>query len=148
MKRQVTWPLRPVASTDRVLGRGLDRVVECLEALPGDRGLERVVDHAAQDQPLHRVGHADEGVAPHAGRALAMRVGAARLRRAAVIGAAFARALHPRLDVVVGRLEGQHHDGDRAVGRAGVVGLGRIEDAAVRRIEPGLRDRAHGAAPR
>ena len=71
--------------------------------------------------------------------------GAARLRRAAVIGAAFERALHPRLDVVIGRLERQHHDGDRAVGRAGVVGLGRIEDAAIRRIEPGLRDRAHGA---
>ena len=70
---------------------------------------------------------------------------AARLRRAAMIGAALARALHPRSDIVVRRLEGQHHDGDRAIGRAGVVGLGRIEDAAVRRVEAGLRDRAHGA---
>ncbi len=46
---------------------------------------------------------------------------------------------------MVGGLERQHHDGDRAVRRAGVVGLGRIEDAAVRRIEAGLRDRAHRA---
>jgi hypothetical protein len=45
-----------------------------------------------------------------------------------VIGAAFTRALHPRRDIVVGRLNGQHHDGDRAVCRAGVVGLGRIEN--------------------
>ena len=46
---------------------------------------------------------------------------------------------------MVGRLEGQHHDGDRAVRRAGIIGLRRIEDAAVRRIESGLRDRAHRA---
>ena len=59
--------------------------------------------------------------------------------------AAFARALHPWRHIVVGRLEGQHHDGDRTICRAGVVGLGRIEDAAVRGIEAGLRDRAHGA---
>ena len=49
---------------------------------------------------------------------------------------------------VVGQLERQHHDGDRAVRRARVVGLGRIEDAAVRRIEAGLRDRAHRARRR
>src|SRR5262249_53251337 len=68
----------------RVLGRGLDRVVKFFKALPRDRGLERVVDYAAQDQPFHRVGHADEGVAPHAGRALTVHLGAARLGRAAV----------------------------------------------------------------
>ena len=130
---------------DRVLGRLLDRVVEFFEAIPGDRRLERVVDHAAQDQLLHRVGHADEGVAPHAGRAGEMRLRAARLRHAAMIRAALARALHPRADIVIGRLERQHHDGDRAVRGARVVGLGRIENAAVRRIEPGLRDGAHRA---
>src|SRR6516162_9361497 len=70
---------------DRVFGRGLDRVVEFFEALPRDRCLERVVDHAAQDQPFHRVGHSDEGVAPDAGGALTVRLGAARLGRAAVI---------------------------------------------------------------
>ena len=70
---------------------------------------------------------------------------AARLRRAAMIRAAFARARHPGFDVVVGRLERQHHDGDRTVSRAGVIGLRRIEDAAVRRIKSRLRDRAHGA---
>jgi hypothetical protein len=46
---------------------------------------------------------------------------------------------------MVGRFEGQHHDRDRAVCRTGVVGLGRIEHAAVRGIEAGLRDRTHGA---
>src|SRR6516162_1438889 len=68
--------------SDRVFGRGLDRVVEFFEALPRDRSLERVVDYAAQDQPFHRVGHANEGVAPHASGALTVRLGAARLGRA------------------------------------------------------------------
>src|SRR5882762_8282226 len=35
---------------DGVLGRGMNSVVELFEAVPGDRCLERVVDHAAQDQ--------------------------------------------------------------------------------------------------
>ena len=37
--------------------------------------------------------------------------------------ARISRALHPRRDVMVGRLEGQHHDGDRAVCPTGVVGV-------------------------
>jgi len=100
---------------DGVRGRRLDGVMERFEAIPRDRGLERVVDHAVQDQPLHRVGHADEGVAPHAGRALAMRVRARGLWRTAVVGAAFERARHPWRDIMIGGLEGQHHDGGRAV---------------------------------
>ena len=137
-------PLAAGRLVDRGFGRGLNRVVEFSEALPRDCGLERVVDHAAQDQPFHGVGHADEGIAPHTGRAFAVRLSAGRLGRAAVISTAFTRPLHPRSDIVVGRLEGQHHDGDRAIRRARVVGLGRIEDAAVRGIEAGLRDCAHG----
>jgi hypothetical protein len=49
---------------DCILRGVLDRVVEFFESLLGDRRLERVVDDAPEDQPLHRVGHADEGVAP------------------------------------------------------------------------------------
>ena len=115
------------------LGRGLDRVVERFEALPGDRGLERVVDDPGRRQKFARIGHADEGVAPEARGAFAMRVDAAGLGDAAVVGATFERALHPGVERMVARFEGEHHDRDRAVGGAGVVGLRGIEDAAVRR---------------
>ena len=64
---------------------------------------------------------------------------------AAVIGAAFARARHPRLDRMVAGLEGKHHDRDTAVGSAGVERLLGVEDAAIRRIKSCLRDRAQGA---
>ena len=70
---------------------------------------------------------------------------AARLRHAAVIRAAFACALHPGVDAWSADFERQHHDGDRAVGRTGVERFCRVEDAAVRRIKPGLRDRANRA---
>src|SRR4029077_10537511 len=74
------------------LGRGLDLVVERLEALPGDRALERIVDDATRDRALAPVGHADERVAPGAGGAVAVRVGAVGvLRLAAMIGTAFER---------------------------------------------------------
>ena len=46
---------------------------------------------------------------------------------------------------MIAGFKAEHHDGDAAVGGAGVEGLLRIEDAAVRRIEPRLRDGAHGA---
>ncbi len=76
------------------------------------------------------------------GGAFAMGVGFARaFRRAAMVGAAFERAAHPGVERVVARFEGEHHDRGAAVAGAGVVRLLRIEDAAVRRIEAGLRDR-------
>ena len=46
---------------------------------------------------------------------------------------------------MVAGFEAEHHDGDAAVAGAGVVGLLRVEDAAVGGIEPGLRDGAHRA---
>jgi hypothetical protein len=52
-------------------------------------------------------------------------------------------ACHPWPDVMIRRLEGRHHDCHRGVGGAGIEGLSRVEDAAIRRIEPGLRDGAH-----
>ena len=86
---------------DGALRRRLDGVVERLEPLPGDRGLERIVDDPGGRQKLARIGHADEGVAPQARRAVAMRVGAARLGDAAMIGAAFQRPLHPGVERMV-----------------------------------------------
>ena len=67
---------------------------------------------------------------------------------AAVVGAAFAGARHPRLDRMVAGLEGKHHDRDTAVGSAGVERLLGVEDAAIRRIKPGLRDRPQGPGRR
>ncbi len=132
--------------TDGGFGRRLDAVVERLETLPGDRRLERVADDAARHGELAQIRHADEGVAPAAGRALAMRGGALGvLGHAAVVGAAFKRASHPGVDRMVAGLEGEHHDGGRAVAGAGIVRLLRIEDAAIGGVEPGLRDGAHGA---
>src|SRR6516165_9548679 len=58
----------------------------------------------------------------------------------AMIGTAFERAPHPDPERMVARLERQHHDRDTAISSTSVVGLGRIEDAAVRRIEAGLGD--------
>src|SRR5207249_4993814 len=82
--------LLPGRVPDRLLGRRLDAVVEGLEALPGDRRLERIVDDAALDRALARVRHADEGIAPAPGGAFAMRVsGAGLLQLAAVLAAAF-----------------------------------------------------------
>src|SRR5258708_33758400 len=46
---------------------------------------------------------------------------------------------------MVAGLKAEHHDGDAAVGRAGVECLLRVKDAAVRWIEASLRDGAHRA---
>ena len=74
MKRQVTWPGRPVAS----------RIAASVAALtlswnPSNRSQVIAVSNvslmiAAPDHALARIGHADEGVAPAPRRALAMRV--------------------------------------------------------------------------
>ena len=55
----------------------------------------------------------------------------------------FERALHPGLQLMVGRLEGQHQHGSLALVGAGVGRLARIEQAAVGRKEAGLRDCAN-----
>ena len=56
---------------DRALRRRLDAGVELFEAVPGDRGLEGVVQQAVGDQPLAVVGRADEGLAPRIGQRIA-----------------------------------------------------------------------------
>jgi hypothetical protein len=63
------------------------------------------------------------------------------LRLAAVIGAAFERARHPRFDGVIAGFEGQHQDRHTAVRSAGIEHLLRVEDTAIRRKQSGLRDR-------
>src|SRR5215472_425786 len=124
---------------DGALGRGLDLVVERLEALPGNGGLEGVADDRARHHAFAPIGHADEGVAPDARGTGAMRILlAGDFWRAAVIGADLERALHPGLDRMVARFEGEHHDRRAAVAGAGVLGLGGIEDAAVRGIKSRL----------
>ena len=96
----------------------------------------------APDRALARVRHADEGIAPASGRALAVPVrGSGWVELAAMVGAAFARARHPGLDRMIGGFERQDHDSGFPVARAGVVGLLRVEDAAVRRKKPGLDKR-------
>src|SRR5690348_15964192 len=55
---------------NRTLGGRLDLVVKAFESLPGDGGLERIVDEARGRQEFARIGHSDERVAPDAGRAL------------------------------------------------------------------------------
>jgi len=120
---------------DRALGRGLDRFVESLEPLPGDRCLERIVDDAPFNGALARIGHADKGITPGAGRAFAVSVsGRGAFWIGAVIDTAFVCARHPWLDRMVAGLKSEHHDRHAAVCGAGVERLLRIEDAAVRRV--------------
>src|SRR6185437_10325600 len=94
---------------------------------------------------LASVRHPNEGAPPQARRARKMRLGAAGLGFATMVGAAFESAVHPSFKRMVARCKGENQDGDRAVRRAGVVGLGGIENAAVGRIEARLSQSANGA---
>ena len=80
--------------------------VERREAVPRDRGLERLADHAAGDEGVAQVGRAQERLAPGADRVLAVR--RVPRRRPTVppwsAASSSARAIHG-LDRVVGRLE-------------------------------------------
>ena len=120
--------------------------MELAEAVPGDGRLEGLHDDAARGQHLAAVGHADECIAPLAGRALALCILA--LERALVVLAAMRthdlqRALHVRILRPVRRLEGDHQDRMAAVAGAVHERLVGIHQAAVRRVEVGLGDRAH-----
>src|SRR5271155_4295588 len=107
-------PWSPGRLADGRFGRVLDLVVELLEPLPSDRGLEGVGDNPAPDRALAGKGHADKGVAPCFGGALAVSVGFARaFRRSAMVGAAFEGAGDPGVERVVSRFEGQHGAGLR-----------------------------------
>ena len=132
------------------IGTGLHQLrVIVGEAIPGDRGLESVAHDSHRDQRVAQVRRLDECVAPCAGGAFMRRVGVGARAAGALgnlsaeAGADFKRALHPRLQLVVGRFEGQHQHRGLALVGAGVGRLAGIEQAAVGWIEAGLRDRAH-----
>ena len=139
MKRVETVPLRAGRLDERVLRRLAHGCVERFEPVPGDGGLERVVDDAHRHGQLAPIGHADEGRAPALARRL---VG---MMAPAVIGHEFDRPLHPRVHGMVGGFEGEHEQalliGVDAIGAR----FGIVDDAQVRGIKPGLRDGAHGS---
>ena len=82
MQRQVNWPVCPVACTIARSVAALTLSWNDFKPLPGDRGLERIVDDAALNGTFTCVGHADEGVAPGAGRASRVDIrGVGELRR-------------------------------------------------------------------
>ena len=74
MQRQVTWPGRPVASTMARSVAALTLSWNDFEPLPSDRSFERIVYDAPLNGALARKGHANKGIAPGAGRALAVSV--------------------------------------------------------------------------
>src|SRR5215469_11431373 len=75
---------------DRRLRHRLNRVMQALEAIPGDRALEGIADDGARHHALAAVGHADKGIAPTSSGAFAMGARAlARLRHATAVAAAF-----------------------------------------------------------
>ena len=55
------------------------------------------------------------------------------------------RARHPRVERVIGGLEAEHEHRGVAAAGAGVRGLERVEQPAVRRVQARLRERAHGS---
>ncbi len=140
MKRQ-----RHAAGLAERLARGAHHgLVKRREALPGDRRLERVREHPALQQHVAQVGHRQERLAPRGDRAtLARLVGLAAVRAADL-----QRPLQAVADVVVGRLEAEHEQRVLAVAGARLLRLERIDEPAVRRMQPGLRHRTHrvGAA--
>src|SRR5690606_42098610 len=95
------------------LGGGDDGVVERREAIPGDRRLERVGDDPHLDQSGLVVRHADESVAPGAGRPGTMAFAALRdivLGAAAEIPANLESTIEPRPDRMIVVLEREHDD--------------------------------------
>src|SRR5260370_7588275 len=86
---------RPGGIKDRALRRRLPFVMEVLEPIPGDGGLERVVDDSCRCQKLAGIGHANERIAPHARSTFEMRITGSWLRHTTMGGAAFDRSLPP-----------------------------------------------------
>ena len=102
------------------------------EAVPGDRGLERLGEDAGRDQRVAQVGHLEEGVAPGAlATRRASRVGRPRRRASQQLE----RLRHPGVERVVGGLEAEHEQRLAVRRRAGQRRLARVEQAAVRRVQ-------------
>ena len=134
-----TRPRRDSRSASRAAA--VTRLVEGVEALPGDRGLERVGQHPERDEHVAQVRRAQERLAPGAGRAAARSLG--RLVPCPAVLARTARA--PRAirssTGVVGRLEAEHEQRARAVAGARQRRLARVDQPAVGRLQPRLRRR-------
>src|SRR5436305_3334568 len=106
--------------------------MKSFKPIPGDGGLEGIVDEARRRQEFARVGHADKGVAPDPRGAFEMRIGSlCGLRLSAMIGAALERACHPCIRRMIPGFEPENHDRCAAISRAGIESLLRIEDTAV-----------------
>src|SRR5260370_16597399 len=89
----------------RRLGRCLHFVMEAFEPVPGDGGLEGVVDKPRRRQKLARIRHADECISPDARCAFEMRVaGLCRLRHPAMVSPPFHPACHPSTPSITPRL--------------------------------------------
>src|ERR1700722_9217229 len=135
-------------AVDGVL-RGSDHLgVEIGEAVPGNRGFESLAHHAHRNHGIAQVRSVEEGVAPGPGGALVSRVGVGARpggvvgNLAAEIGATFERPLHPGLQRMIFGLKRKDHHSRFTIVGAGVGGLARVEQAAVRWIQSGLRDGA------
>src|SRR5258708_23887756 len=86
------------------LGCRFDLIVKVFELIPGDGGLERIVDEARGCQKFARIGHANEPAAPDPRRALQMRVaGLGGPPRPALVGAPPPRARPPGPDRLLPR---------------------------------------------
>ncbi len=151
MKRAVTRPPSPHTSRQRLLAGRFDALVEGGEAIPRDRRLERLREHADRDEHVAHVGGAEERLAPGADGVCPAAVGSPRRRRraarlghdAAVLGADLERPRERVVDRMVGRLEAEHEQRVAAVAGHRHRRLARVDQAAVGRVEPGLRERAH-----
>ena len=138
----------------RLARRGAHPLVERRKAIPRDRGLERLADHPHGRQRIAQIRRVEECLPPCPRGALA-RAGLRPLRLpgAGRYGAAVLRrerqgARHPRVERMVGRLEGEQQHRGRAVARPRGGRLPGVEEPAVRGVEAGLRDGARrvGAA--
>src|SRR4051794_1937533 len=113
-----------------VLGCGKDRFVKFGESLPGDCALKGICDDSHLDGDFHVVRHANKGVAPGLGCTGA--VSAAALCNGvfeftAELLCDCERTVHPRVDGVIGVLEGEHNNGLLPVTEPIIEGLARIQ---------------------
>src|SRR5438477_1686058 len=138
----------PVATDiiDRRFGPLHDRSMERLEAVPGDRALERFGQHSSGHHHVAQIRGPEECLAPAADGIPAARGAAAgvpiarasALGTAAMLRAALKRGGHPRLDVALRRFEPQHEQSVSAVTGAGDRHLDGVQQPAVRRVQSGL----------
>ena len=130
---------------DRLARRLHHRRVELLEAVPGDRRLEGLREHAAGDEGVAQVRRQQKRPAPGADRVVTVAGRAARTSSPASppwSRAIAERQVHRGVDRVVGGLEAEDQQVRAAVAGAGQLRLGGVEQAAVGGMQAGLGDLA------